>query len=212
MHTGSHVRAGCHKAEGTGLGGGCPQAVNGIPVGAIVCHCQSDGNGTCAAALIPGASLQGITITTESCGGCGSCETMCAGFDPNSKTCSLCPAGKTDEDEDPTVRAPPRSPLRQPVPEPATDAVESPVVQTSCVSCATGRYSPQGSNTSDACIDCAPGQADTDTDPSTPCVQCSAGEEALAAPGQTRLTLCSACSDPEFDHDSDPSTPCVCPA
>lgn len=84
--------------------------MNGIPAGAIVCHCsltlQSD---TCAAALIPGfqgttAAGASVLATSLDCGGCGSCTTMCAGFDPNSKACTICPAGKMDADENPTVR------------------------------------------------------------------------------------------------------------
>lgn len=63
-------------------------------------------------------------------------------------------------------------------------------------------------------MDCSPGQADTDSDPATPCIQCQIGEEAIPDAGQQRLTLCASCSlsDPQYDHDNDPSTPCICPA
>ena len=90
--------------------------------------------------------------------------------------------------------------------------MQAPIIQTPCADCANGQYSPQSSTGTGGCTDCAPGQADTDNDPSTPCVQCSPDHEAIAANGETRRTLCAACIDPQFDHDSDASTPCVCPA
>ena len=99
-------------SEGTGLGTGCPFEVNGIDQGELVCHCYRAGAGTCAAALIigdinadrNGTSNNTIRFDDESCAGCGACAGMCGSFDPSSKTCSICPPGKTDHDSDPIVR------------------------------------------------------------------------------------------------------------
>ena len=93
---------------GENLGLGCPVTINGIAEGSIVCHCRSNGTGSCGAALVHGFSAT-AEATDDNCGGCGSCEDMCAGFNPASSTCSACPAGRVDNDHDPTVRRSPYS-------------------------------------------------------------------------------------------------------
>ena len=99
-----HAACGCVAGSfGENLGLGCPVTINGIAEGSIVCHCRSNGTGSCGAALVHGFSAT-AEATDDNCGGCGSCEDMCAGFNPASSTCSACPAGRVDDDYEPTVR------------------------------------------------------------------------------------------------------------
>jgi hypothetical protein len=74
------------------------------------------------------------------------------------------------------------------------------------------------------CVSCLPGQADADSDPATPCVDCEAGRFSntsgvtecsgtcsngtYAAPGSLTDSDCISCLAGQVDADSDPGTPC----
>eukprot|EP00727_Mastigamoeba_balamuthi_P000043 m51a1_g10035 putative pas domain-containing protein tyrosine kinase (806) ;mRNA; f:401-10402 len=70
----------------------------------------------------------------------------------------------------------------------------------------TGYYMPKGARM-EKCDDfrCPAGTVDDDSDSSTPCVACSAGQYSPAGSSGA----CTPCQEGSTDHDSDPSTPCV---
>jgi hypothetical protein len=74
-----------------------------------------------------------------------------------------------------------------------------------CIRCRAGQY--QNLTGSQACIDCEAGpacpagRADSDTDSTTGCAQCVAGEYSAAG-----SILCATCQPGQHDHDSDPSS------
>jgi hypothetical protein len=98
--------------------------------------------------------------------------------------------------------------------------------QATCQDCSPGRFSGSVGATSDSvCIPCAPGFADLDQRPDTPCVQCAFGEfqnlngtiecQPCAAGtysmqhGAVAAESCSQCSAGQMDSDVDATTPCV---
>eukprot|EP00051_Salpingoeca_urceolata_P013695 m.172896 g.172896 ORF g.172896 m.172896 type:complete len:1936 (-) comp17866_c0_seq1:81-5888(-) len=134
------------------------------------------------------------------------------------RTCSNCPAGTTDEDDDPT---------------------------TACVDCGTtynlGTYIDlAGTSGSCANFACQPPELDHDSDATTPCVDCGPGHLPVVDAGKRGpcdtlccaageyddgrtgckdcpigtesekcAPLCSLCQHPKTDHDGNPSSPCV---
>lgn len=148
----------------------------------------------------------------------------CEGTCPNgtfsaegSQLCAGCVPGMYDDDNDPA---------------------------TACQDCPGGRFSyAHGSTecslctvtiggqglagaTSDACEQCSPGRTDEDSDPSTVCSDCRAGQYSSAA-GQIGMcggvcpsgrfapaasdsqSDCSICVPGQYDDDEDPGTPCI---
>eukprot|EP01048_Picozoa_sp_COSAG05_P034629 COSAG05_NODE_14582_length_393_cov_0.486395_1_plen_73_part_10 len=70
-------------SEGNGLGTGCPSPSverTQTKQGQIVCFCQKDGKGQCAASLFQRCKNVKGKNSDESCCGCGSCDKMCENF------------------------------------------------------------------------------------------------------------------------------------
>lgn len=90
-----------------------------------------------------------------------------------STVCRSCNSGEVDADADPAT---PCTSCPAGKHTPAYSMVNavahSNVAYTACIPCQMGRYSFEEAN---RCIDCLPGLADTDLDPSTPCANCSVG-------------------------------------
>ena len=82
-----------------------------------------------------------------------------------------------------------------------TTPIGNPCNSTDLLLCPAGSYATAGST---ECVDCVAGYADEDSDPSTPCSQCTPGHQQTAA----AQTICDPCSEGTADTDSDPATAC----
>ena len=99
-----------------------------------------------------------------------------------------------------------------------------------CEKCPYGTFAEKGGAKACADAKCAAGTTDHDSDPATPCAnctrgtytdwpgntgkcrnvtKCAAGTEVSRAPTPARDVACTACAAGTTDHDSDPATPCA---
>ena len=128
--------------------------------------------------------------------------------------CVECPVGRFDGDNDPST---PCTDCRTGMFSDATGA-------THCDDCPAGSHSAAGSSTSSNCTDCALGQVDVDSDPSTPCIDCRTGmfsdvsgathcddcpAGSHSAAGSSTFSSCTDCALGQADVDSDPASPCT---
>ena len=136
----------------------------------------------------------------------------------NASSCVACTAGKADTDSSAATPC-----------EWCPAGTFATVGQTQCTLCAVGRHVAEGYGISlSACMACRPGTADEDSDPSTFCTACPAGQFSgdpgatecagtcsagtYGMPSSTDTADCIPCATGLQDQDSDPSTPCtVCP-
>lgn len=81
------------------------------------------------------------------------------------------------------------------------------VSQFVCLRCPEGSYKPASAELYAQCMNCAAGQSDEDSDPSTPCSVCAPGTHAPAGSAGSCASL--QCAAGLFDEDLNPATPCV---